>query len=137
MLHIVLQSQDDILGLLGGDVDWEGVLHVRLPWLSALIVFVRGGGTVEPGCAGAGVGLFSGNTVGGVGGRHGFGDCKRGAGGLLDFSIWMMAWCRLKIGWDDKKDIGGGGALLGCRLWGRAKFGSWRLVDLGDLRVEL
>lgn len=39
------------------------------------------------------------------------GDCKRGAGGLLDFSIWMMAWCRLKIGWDDKKDIGRGGEL--------------------------
>lgn len=76
VLHIVLQSQDDILGLLGGDIDRKGVFHVRLPWLRALIVFVRSGGAVEPGCAGAAVGLFRGNTVGSVGGRHGFGTLR-------------------------------------------------------------
>lgn len=73
MLHVVLQSQDNILGLLGRDIDREGILHVRLPWLSALIVLVRCGGAVEPGCAVAGVSLLGGNVVGGVGRRHGLG----------------------------------------------------------------
>lgn len=80
MLHVILQSQDDILGLLGGDIDREGIFHVRLPWLSALIVFVSRSGAVEPGCAGAGFGLFSGNAVGGVGGRHVLGACTQEGG---------------------------------------------------------
>lgn len=80
MLHVILQSQDDILGLLGWDIDREGVFHVRLPWLSALIVFVSRSGAVEPGCAGAGFGLFSGNAVGGVRGRHVLRACTREMG---------------------------------------------------------
>ena len=80
MLHVILQSQDDILGLLSGDVDREGILHVRLPWLSALVVFVGRRGAVEPGCAVAGVALFGGNVLGGVGGRHGLGACTPGGG---------------------------------------------------------
>lgn len=85
MLHVILQGQDNILGLLGGDVDREGILHVRLPWLSALIFFVSRGSAVEPVCTDAGVGLFGGNAVGGVGGRHGLGAYTKGTSVIFEY----------------------------------------------------
>ncbi len=67
MLDVVLEGEDDMLGILGGQVDREGVLHMLLPGLLAIVVARFRVRTLEPGRTGLGLTWVHG---GGVVERH-------------------------------------------------------------------